>query len=130
MPGTLPTLRETGRGWGALACFLNLPDPHSGNRVCSHLQYSRLRRPLVSGSGTLPTTRPSGEPVVETQVHSTQEECVNSQPTWPLNHRAHIKILAAAAEEHLSEVKLLEMPFISMESAETEQKGRDGGVAG
>lgn len=35
---------------------------------------------------------------------------------WPLNYGAHIKILAAATEEHLSEVKPLEMPFISIES--------------
>lgn len=50
------------------------------------------------------------------RVHFTLEECFNRQPPRPLNYSAHIKILAAAAQEHLSEVKPLEMPFISIES--------------
>lgn len=60
--------------------------------------------------------RQGGAHVPVERVHFTREERFNSQPRRPLNYSAHIKILAAAAEEHLSEVKPLEMPFISIES--------------
>lgn len=45
-----------------------------------------------------------------------REKRFNSQLRWPLNSSVHIKILAAAAEGHFSEVKPLEMAFISIES--------------
>lgn len=57
-----------------------------------------------------------GEYVPMERVHFTREASFNSQPRWPLNYSAHIKILAAAAEEHLPEVKPLKMSFISIES--------------
>lgn len=60
--------------------------------------------------------RQGGQHVPMERVHFTREEHFNSQLRGPLNYSAHIKILAAAAEEHLSEVKPLEMPFISIES--------------
>lgn len=94
----------------------------------SHFHFRRLegpgRRfdsctPLRGGLpplSSLESPRQGGEHVPMERVHFTQEKRFNSQPRWPLNYSAHIKILAAAAEEHLSEVKPLEMPFISIES--------------
>ena len=80
----------------------------------------RNRKPVRSSISYFPKLRSpvpgQGACAVE-QVHFTRgREPFNSQLRWPLNYTAYIKILAAAADEHLSEVKPLEMPFISIES--------------
>lgn len=93
----------------------------------SHFHFRRLEGPSrrfgncaplhggLPSLSSLESPRQGREHVPMERVHFTREERFNSQPRWPLNYSAHIKILAAA-EEHLSEVKPLEMPFISIES--------------
>lgn len=109
--------------WPLLAVSQAFSSPISKEgKVSSHLFFGMPRKHLLENPGSILS---SLESAMEQRMCRDPGcwrdplhpgRAANNQLRGPLNCSEHIKILAAAAEEHLSEVKPLEMPFISIES--------------